>query len=331
MSHTLTPEQRQALKMAAQWFALLCDENVTEHQRQQWQAWHQQNEDHRWAWQRVEALQSQLQGVPGKFSYRTLDQAGRQSTLDRRTLLKSLLLLLGVGGSWLGFQSPLGRELRADYRTATGEIKPIVLSDGSQLVLNTASAVDVRYSAEKRLILLHSGEISLITGRDDRPFWVESRQGAMRALGTHFLVRENDDKTQLTVLEHAVEAQLAQFPQEKTTGQRRGTNQLQRCGIRPTTGCRQRRQLDPRRAECQSMAAGSGACRTGALPSRPFGLRSCHCRPTRERQFPPEGARSRTPAAQPNAADPAAKLYPLLVKRGPRLIYLNENDKKSHS
>ncbi|WP_260628793.1 ferric citrate uptake sigma factor regulator FecR [Serratia liquefaciens] len=215
MSHTLTPEQRQALKMAAQWFALLCDENVTEHQRQQWQAWHQQNEDHRWAWQRVEALQSQLQGVPGKFSYRTLDQAGRQSTLDRRTLLKSLLLLLGVGGSWLGFQSPLGRELRADYRTATGEIKPIVLSDGSQLVLNTASAVDVRYSAEKRLILLHSGEISLITGRDDRPFWVESRQGAMRALGTHFLVRENDDQTKLTVLEHAVEAQLAQFPQEK--------------------------------------------------------------------------------------------------------------------
>ncbi|HGM7031561.1 TPA: ferric citrate uptake sigma factor regulator FecR [Serratia liquefaciens] len=215
MSHTLTPEQRQALKMAAQWFALLCDENVTEHQRQQWQAWHQQNEDHRWAWQRVEALQRQLQGVPGKFSYRTLDQAGRQSTLDRRTLLKSLLLLLGVGGSWLGFQSPLGRELRADYRTATGEIKPIVLSDGSQLVLNTASAVDVRYSAEKRLILLHSGEISLITGRDDRPFWVESRQGAMRALGTHFLVRENNDQTQLTVLEHAVEAQLAQFPQEK--------------------------------------------------------------------------------------------------------------------
>lgn len=215
MSHTLTPEQRQALKMAAQWFALLCDENVTEHQRQQWQAWHQQNEDHRWAWQRVEALQSQLQGVPGKFSYRTLDQAGRQSRLDRRTLLKSLLLLLGVGGSWLGFQSPLGRELRADYRTATGEIKPIVLSDGSQLVLNTASAVDVRYSAEKRLILLYNGEISLITGRDDRPFWVESRQGAMRALGTHILVRENDDQTQLTVLEHAVEAQLAQFPQEK--------------------------------------------------------------------------------------------------------------------
>ena len=98
-SNAITPEQRQALKMAAHWYALLCDEHVTDRQRQQWQAWHQQHDDHRWAWQRVEALQSQLQGVPGKFSYRALDRAGRQSAIDRRTLLKSLLLLLGVGGS----------------------------------------------------------------------------------------------------------------------------------------------------------------------------------------------------------------------------------------
>lgn len=122
MSNAITPEQRQALKMAAHWYALLCDEHVTDRQRQQWQAWHQQHDDHRWAWQRVEALQSQLQGVPGKFSYRALDRAGRQSAIDRRTLLKSLLLLLGVGGGGFLYQSPLGRELRADYRTATGEI-----------------------------------------------------------------------------------------------------------------------------------------------------------------------------------------------------------------
>jgi transmembrane sensor len=215
MNTPITPEQRQALKMAAQWFALLCDENAGARQRQQWRAWHQQHEDHRWAWQRVEALQSQLQGMPGKFSYRTLEQAGKQAALDRRALLKSLMLLLGVGGGWLGYQSPLGRELRADYRTATGEIKPVVLSDGTQMVLNTASAVDVHYDARQRLIRLHAGEISLITGRDARPLWVESPQGAMHALGTRFLVRENGGETRLTVLEHAVEAQLAQRPQEK--------------------------------------------------------------------------------------------------------------------
>ncbi|MCA4109666.1 fec operon regulator FecR [Serratia marcescens] len=214
MSNAITPEQRQALKMAAHWYALLCDEHVTDRQRQQWQVWYQQHDDHRWAWQRVEALQSQLQGVPGKFSYRALDRAGRQSAIDRRTLLKSLLLLLGVGGSGFLYQSPLGRELRADYRTATGEIKPIVLSDGTQLVLNTASAVDVHYDDRQRLIRLHAGEISLVTGRDPRPLWVQSPQGAMRALGTRFLVRESGGETHLTVLEHAVEAQLAQDAQQ---------------------------------------------------------------------------------------------------------------------
>ena len=214
MSNAITPEQRQALKMAAHWYALLCDEHVTDRQRLQWQAWHQQHADHRWAWQRVEALQSQLQGVPGKFSYRALDRADRQSAIDRRTLLKSLLLLLGVGGGGFLYQSPFVRELRADYRTATGEIKPIVLSDGTQLVLNTASAVDVHYDDRQRLIRLHAGEISLITGRDPRPLWVQSPQGAMRALGTRFLVREIGGETRLTVLEHAVEAQLAQDPQQ---------------------------------------------------------------------------------------------------------------------
>ena len=101
-SNAITPSSAGA-EDAAHWYALLCDEHVTDRQRQQWQARHQQHDDHRWARQRVEALQSQLQGVPGKFSYRALDRAGRQSAIDRRTLLKSLLLLLGVGGS--GFTS----------------------------------------------------------------------------------------------------------------------------------------------------------------------------------------------------------------------------------
>ncbi len=167
MSNAITPEQRQALKMAAHWYALLCDEHVTDRQRQQWQAWHQQHDDHRWAWQRVEALQSQLQGVPGKFSYRALDRAGRQSAIDRRTPAEEPAAVARRGRQRLPFTSRRSAgELRADYRTATGEIKPIVLSDGTQLVLNTASAVDVHYDDRQRLIRLHAGEISLVTGRD---------------------------------------------------------------------------------------------------------------------------------------------------------------------
>lgn len=211
-SSTLSDSQRLALKMAAQWFATLGADEVTPQQNEKWLQWYQQHEDHRWAWQRVEALRGQLQSMPGNFSYQTLNHAQQQAQLTRRRVLKGLCLLLGVGGGWTLWQSPLGQELRADSRTATGEIKTLRLDDGSQLVLNTASAADIRFSAQQRLIRLHQGEISITTARDPRPLLVETMQGSMRALGTEFVVRERGDVTQLSVLQHAVEVRLAAQP-----------------------------------------------------------------------------------------------------------------------
>lgn len=217
MKGRVTEHQRLALKMAAQWFATLCAGEVTPQQSQKWQLWYQQHEDHRWAWQRVESLQGQLQSMPGSFSYQTLNQARAQVEVTRRRVLKSLLLLLGVGGSWQLWQSPTGQGLRADTRTATGEIKTLRLSDGSQLALNTASAADIRFNAHQRLIRLLQGEIAITTAADApslaRPFLVETRQGMLRALGTEFVVRETADATLLSVMRHAVEVRLHGRPE----------------------------------------------------------------------------------------------------------------------
>ncbi|WP_437615146.1 ferric citrate uptake sigma factor regulator FecR [Erwinia sp. V71] len=212
-SSTLSDYQRLALKMAAQWFATLGADEVTPQQNEKWLQWYQQHEDHRWAWQRVEALQGQLQSMPGNFGYQTLNHAHQQAQLTRRRVLKGLCLLLGVGGGWTLWQSPTGQGLRADSRTATGEIKTLRLEDGSQLALNTASAADIRFSAQQRLIRLHQGEISITTARDPRPFLVETAQGTLRALGTEFVVRELGAATQLSVLQHAVEIRLAAQPE----------------------------------------------------------------------------------------------------------------------
>ncbi|MBP2167276.1 transmembrane sensor [Erwinia toletana] len=213
----LSDHQRLALKMAAQWFATLCAGEVSPQQTQKWQLWYQQHEDHRWAWQRVESLQGQLHSMPGSFSYQTLEHARQHSAVSRRRVLKSLCLLLGVGGSWQLWQSPVGQGLRADSRTATGEIKSLRLSDGSQLALNTNSAADIRFSAQQRLIFLHQGEISITTAADaqpqPRPFLVQTAQGMLRALGTEFVVRESGDSTLLSVMQHAVEVRLQAQPE----------------------------------------------------------------------------------------------------------------------
>jgi len=218
MNTSLTDNQRLSLKMAAQWFATLCAGEVTPQQNLKWQQWLAQSEDHRWAWQRVESLQGQLHNMPGKFSYQTLNHARQQSEVTRRRVLKSLLVLLGLGGTWKAWQTPAGQGLLADARTATGEIKTLRLEDGSQLSLNTASAADIRFTDTQRLIRLHQGEISMTTARDpypvSRPFLVETQQGMLRALGTEFIVRQQEDATQLTVLKHAVEITLRDRPSQ---------------------------------------------------------------------------------------------------------------------
>lgn len=215
MANTISEQQRLALKMAAQWFATLCAGEVTPQQHARWQQWLQQHDDHRWAWQRVESLQGQLKSMPGHFGYQTLNHSHQQARLTRRRVLKTLLVLLGVGSSWQLWQSPVGSRLRADYTTGTGQFRSVKLEDGSQLSLNTASAVTVHFTPQQRLIRLEQGEIAIATAKDpqrSRPFLVQTSQGIVRALGTEFTVRERGNITELAVQEQAVEVTLSGKP-----------------------------------------------------------------------------------------------------------------------
>lgn len=193
--------QRLALRDAAHWYARLGAAPGCAATQADWRAWLQQDALHAWAWQRLEALQNELRGLPPTLTRNTLATDLAQPT--RRLLLKGLVVGIGLSGlAWTGYrQTPLWL---ADLRTATGERRHVVLADGTQLILNTATAVDIRFSADQRLIILRAGEILVTTAKDPRPLSVRSRHGDMRALGTRFSVRQEEDATDLQVLEHAV-------------------------------------------------------------------------------------------------------------------------------
>ncbi len=134
----------------------------------------------------------------------------QRSGLQRRQALKLLSLLVAGGAvAWVGRDSLPWQRLSADYSTATGERRSIELVDGTRLQLNTDSAVDVRYDAGQRLILLARGEIFLASGADTqspthRPLRVRTAQGLFEALGTRFNVRLQDAATCLSVSEGSV-------------------------------------------------------------------------------------------------------------------------------
>ena len=161
----------------------------TERQFQQWLASHPHNA---LAWQRVRTLSDELAGLPSDLSRRTLEGSRRQQ-ISRRDHLK-LLAVLAVGGSlaWaargpLGLPAPL-----AASSTATGEPRGVRGSDGSRIQLNTASAIDLRYSADQRLLTLIRGELTLDSNANDkRPFIIATQLGALSTHDGQLLLREN--------------------------------------------------------------------------------------------------------------------------------------------
>ncbi|MGC4097113.1 MAG: FecR family protein [Nitrospira sp.] len=99
--------------------------------------------------------------------------------------------------------------LMADYRTGSGEQRRILLPDGSNVLLNTASAIAVHFDEHVRGVQLLDGEALFMTAptRDSetRPFVVTGRKSHVRAVGTQFIVRRLEHADEVTVIEHSVE------------------------------------------------------------------------------------------------------------------------------
>lgn len=97
--------------------------------------------------------------------------------------------------------------LKADYRTAKGEIQEVLLPDGSRASLNSDSAVAVHFEQSTRRIEVLRGEAFFEVAKDPtRPFVAASRHGEVKAVGTAFTVRQSEDKTEVAMLEGVVEA-----------------------------------------------------------------------------------------------------------------------------
>ena len=80
-----------------------------------------------------------------------------------------------------------------------------ILPDGSTLVLDTDTRVDVAYERSRRHIVLLRGRVQASVAHDgNRPFVVSSGVGSVRALGTVFQVERRNGSTVVALLEGRV-------------------------------------------------------------------------------------------------------------------------------
>lgn len=119
------------------------------------------------------------------------------SRSSRRIAGIAAVLLLAVALFQAG---DLRVALQADYQTATGVQQTIALADGSRVTLNTGSAIAVDVGRTQRKVRVLKGE-SYFDVAEQRTvsFEVDAGGTIVQVLGTQFAVRQEDDRTTVTV------------------------------------------------------------------------------------------------------------------------------------
>ena len=204
-----SPIDPAIVQRASEWMARLWSGEASDDDKAACEQWRAVHPDHERAWNRLQLMEDKLHSIPREIARHALREPAVTAYTTRRQALKLLGLITVAGGAMYQVRESDTWEFAfSDYSTQTGEIREIALVDGTHIILNTATAIDVYFDNQERRIILRSGEILITTAPDYatayRPFRVQSRQGMIEALGTRFIVRQDADVSRVTVFEGAV-------------------------------------------------------------------------------------------------------------------------------
>lgn len=166
---------------------LHCGDALREREaEQQLQQWLQEDSSHVQAWQEMLDTAGQL-ATHAPALKKALAPAAAAFPWWQAVAASLLLCLLGAGG-WEAWARWVPIEERT-LQTAIGEHRRFMLSDGSEVTLNTGSQARVRLTRRLRHIDLLQGEAFFaVTHQPRAPFEVQGREFKVTVLGTRFRV-----------------------------------------------------------------------------------------------------------------------------------------------
>ncbi|MET4682708.1 FecR family protein [Brevundimonas faecalis] len=196
---------------AAAWFARLGQQRVSTTDIQDFFAWRSDPANAR-AYERVDKAwnASRALGDDPDIAVLTAEALGQaRPSVRARHMVSRLWRPLAAGAAALAALALVGIwtiSRPQSYATAVGEQHTLRLADGSRVILNTDSRVEVRLRADRRSVTLVSGQAFFdVEGDPARPFVVTAGDTVVTAVGTRFDVRRLGQGARVTLIEGRVD------------------------------------------------------------------------------------------------------------------------------
>ena len=221
-----TSSHESPVQQAASWYARQRSGPLSPADEIQFTAWLKSDPANVTAWKEFEGIWSRVESVRNDPTILAIRETALRRVPRYPVVPKSrtwgiavalaACVVLGVA-IWVGLRGPLpvsadrpGPSLTRYASTAVGERSILVLSDGSKVTLNTASAVRADYSGHERRVSLLAGEAFFDVVKDPtRPFIVSARSREVTAVGTSFDVRLQQQQLRVTLIEGKVRVTAA--------------------------------------------------------------------------------------------------------------------------
>lgn len=213
-------------RQAERWLARLRANDCSVAERRDFDAWLAAHITHAEAYAQAEQLWSGLDELaedPEILQWRRQARQSAPAAPKRSRRLRwlavasfaAVVLCAGFATWWFVGGSSVSR-----YATAHGEQRSVVLADGSRLVLNTDTVLDVDLGRRIRRVRLRQGEAMFEVAHDaNRPFVVQAGGNTISDIGTRFDVRDSGTQTVVAVLEGAVAVARGGNTAELTAGE----------------------------------------------------------------------------------------------------------------
>lgn len=214
MTHELRSTAEELQERAAYWLMRHEEPDWSEQESAAFEAWLAESMSHKAAYWRLEYGWRKADRIAVLGRPRNQELHVRHSLWVRMrpalAVAASVLVIILLAADQFAMHSTVP-VVQARFSTSVGGYQRIPLKDGSQIELNTATALRVAISDAQREVWLDRGEVYFeVFHAKARPFVVHAGSHAVTVLGTKFLVRIEDDRLVVGVVEGRVRIEDAQ-------------------------------------------------------------------------------------------------------------------------